>query len=409
MLVYIPVYFVKLKLLRGEKLHIGDRLGFKISKKKSPNKSIWIHAVSVGEVISVQNLIEKIKEKHPDWIIHFSSVTNTGVQVAKGKLSSVDDIFFIPLDFKWIVKKFFRALKPQIFILAESEFWPNLLREATKRTKGVLLINGRISPSSCKRYYRFRFIMRKILKNVDHFLVQTAGEKTALERIGVGSKRVEVAGNLKAEINLPVLSKEEILLLKKDLNILETRKVVIAGSTHKGEEERLLMSFAKVRKEREKILFILAPRHPDRVAEVERIVKSLSLKSVRRTMNVPGNRWDVLILDTVGELSRFYALCDVAFIGGSLIPWGGQNLLEPAFYGKPVFFGPHMQNFSFLAETFIRSGGARVIHNEQDLIDMFGFKDENKLENMGRMAKKTLSSLRGATEKTLKVIEDHMK
>ena len=154
MLIYILIYFVKSKLPRGESLHLGERLGFRLPENKIRKKSIWIHAVSVGEVLSVQNLVSKIKEKHPDWSIHFSSLTNTGIRVAKEKLLGVENIFFVPLDFKRIVRKFFEVYKPDVFILAESEFWPNLLRVAKKQSKGVLLINGRISPSSQKKYNR---------------------------------------------------------------------------------------------------------------------------------------------------------------------------------------------------------------------------------------------------------------
>jgi 3-deoxy-D-manno-octulosonic-acid transferase len=408
LLIYIPVYFVRIRLLRGGRLFLRDRLGQRLRDDGTQKLSLWIHAVSVGEVLSLQNLIKKIKEKHPTWTIHFSTLTNTGMRIAKEKLTDADNIFFVPLDFKHVVRRFFNTLRPKVFVLAESEFWPNLLREARRQTKGVLLINGRISSRSIKRYSRFKFLAKKILKNIDLFLVQTEKDKENLERIGVNSGVVEVVRNLKSEVNLPILTEEDLLKLKNDLSIPATKKIIVAGSTRKGEEKELVEAYARARSADENLLLILAPRHPERFDEVERICKDFPFKVMRRTQVSPNKQWDILILDTMGELAHFYALSDVSFIGGSLVPWGGQNLLEPAFYQKPIFFGPHMDNFAFLAEKFVQSGAARIVNKNKDLDDMFLIRDEKSLKNMGRSARETLNSLQGATEKTLKAIETMM-
>jgi 3-deoxy-D-manno-octulosonic-acid transferase len=387
---------------------LRERLGRRLRDDGTQKQSLWIHAVSVGEVLSLQNLIKKIKEKHPAWTIHFSTLTNTGMRMAKEKLTDADNIFFVPLDFKHVVRRFFNTLRPEVFVLAESEFWPNLLREAKRQTKGVLLINGRISSRSIKRYSRFKFLAKKILKNIDFFLVQTEKDKENLERIGVNSGVVEVVRNLKSEVNLPILNEEDLLKLKNDLSIPLPKKIIVAGSTRKGEEKELVEAYARARSVDENLLLILAPRHPERFDEVEKICKDFPLKVMRRTQVLPNKQWDILILDTMGELAHFYALSDVSFIGGSLVPWGGQNLLEPAFYQKPIFFGPHMDNFAFLAEKFVESGAARIINKNKDLDEMFLMRDEKSLKNMGRSAKETLNSLQGATEKTLKAIEAMM-
>jgi len=362
----------------------------------------------VGEVLSLQSLIKQIKERHPDWIIHFSSLTNTGMKVAREKLQYVDNLFFVPLDFKHTVKSFFNVLEPHVFILAESEFWPNLLREANKKTKGVLLINGRVSLLSFRRFRRFRLLTKRILKNIDFFLVQTEKDKERLEEIGADPDLVEAVGNLKSEVSLSLLTEIDILKLKRELNIPETKKVIVAGSTRKGEEERLLEGFKEARKNKENLLLILAPRQQERFDEVERLCQDFAFKVERRTLISQDFEWDILILDTIGELAHFYALSDVTFVGGSLVPWGGHNLLEPAFYKKPIFFGPHMENFSFLAEKFIQSKAARIVYKKQDLIEMFLIQDEKSLQEMGNKAKETLGSLQGATEKTIKVIEAFM-
>ena len=385
-----------------------DRLGRGLNDNCAKKQSLWIHAVSVGEVISLQNLIKKIKEKHPAWTIHFSTLTNTGMRVAKEKLTDADNIFFVPLDFKYVVRKYFNTLRPRVFVLAESELWPNLLREANRQTKGVLLINGRISSRSFKRYSRFKFLAKKILKNIDLFLVQTEKDKENLERIGVNSGVVEVVKNLKSEVNLPVLTEEDLLKLKSNLSIPATNRVIVAGSTRKGEEKKLIEAYSRAKSVKENLLLILAPRHPERFDEVERICQDFPFKVMRRTQVSPDKQWDILILDTIGELAHFYALSDVSFVGGSLVPWGGQNLLEPAFYKKPIFFGPHMENFAFLAEKFVQSGAARIINKNKDLDEMFLIRDEKSLEKMGRSAKETLNSLQGATEKTIKAIEAMM-
>ena len=401
----MPPHFLRIKLLRKERLFLKDRLGFRIPEKKSLKPSLWIHAVSVGEVLSLQNLIRKIKERHPAWAIYFSTLTNTGMQVAKEKLADADHIFFVPLDFRHIVRKFLNALEPSLFILAESEFWPNLIREAKRKTNGVLLINGRISQRSFKRYLRFKFFSKKILRNIDLFLVQTENDKEKLEKIGINPADVKVVSNLKSEVNLPLLAEEELLRLKRNLGIPVTKKVIVAGSTRKGEEKKLLEAYTRARSKREDLLLILAPRHPERFDEVEKICQDFPFRTIKRTLVSPNTQWDILILDTIGELAQFYALCDAAFIGGSLVPWGGQNLLEPAFYRKPVFFGPHMENFSFLAETFVQSGAARIIYKGKDLVEMFMIQDEKLFEEMGNRAKNTLNSLQGATEKTIEAIE----
>ncbi|MBL7083549.1 MAG: 3-deoxy-D-manno-octulosonic acid transferase [Candidatus Aminicenantes bacterium] len=406
--IYIPMYFLRIKLIRRERLFLRERLGFRLPGKKDKKPSLWIHAVSVGEVLSLQNLIKKIKERHPDWTIYFSTLTNTGMRVAKEKLVDADFIFFIPLDFTFIIRKFLNVLEPDVFVLAESEFWPNLLREAKRKTDSVLLINGRISPQSFKRYFRFKSFSKKILKNIDLFLVQTENDKEKLEKIGVNPAEVKVVSNLKCEVNLPLLTEGELLSLKKNLSIQETKKIIVAGSTRKGEEKKLLVAYTKARSKREDLLLIIAPRHPERFDEVEKICQDFPFKAIKRTHVSPETQWDILVLDTIGELAQFYALCDAAFIGGSLVPWGGQNLLEPAFYGKPVFFGPHMENFSFLAEKFVQSGGARIVYKEKDLVNMFLMKNDKFFKKMGKRAKEALNSLKGATEKTLKAIESFM-
>ncbi len=403
--VYFPVYFLKTRFIRKESLHFRQRCGFTLERKPFQKRSLWVHAVSVGEVLSLQNLIFQIKKKYPEWIIHFSCLTETGFKMAQEKLKGVDDIFFVPLDFRCVVRKFFNRLKPDLFILAESEFWPNLLREAKRQTKGVLLVNGRISSRSFKRYKALRYFSKRLLSQISLFLVQTKRDKRLLEEIGVDSRVIRVAGNLKAEIELPKMDQEELKGLKQNMNIPEGARVVLAGSIRKGEEKPLLEAFSQARKKDPGLLLILAPRHPERTADVEKICLKYPFEVRKRTEALSGLRWDILILDTLGELVKFYALSDAAFVGGSLVSWGGHNLLEPAYYAKPVFFGPHMDNFAHLAEIFVEAGAARIVKTQKDLVMMFSPQDKREQLEMGQKAMSTLYSLQGATEKTLQAID----
>jgi 3-deoxy-D-manno-octulosonic-acid transferase len=282
------------------------------------------------------------------------------------------------------------------------------LREAKKKTNGVLLVNGRISARSFKRHRRFRFLMKRILSQVSLFLVQTERDKGLLEKIGIDPEIIQVAGNLKAEIKLPLFSPQDLKTLRESLGIPDEAKVIVAGSVRKGEEEPLLQAYLKARETKPELLFILAPRHPERAAEVEKICQIYPFSVRMRTALQAGARWDILILDTLGELAQFYALSDISFVGGSLVPWGGHNLLEPAFYAKPMFFGPHMDNFAHLAEIFVEAGAARILKDPKDMADVFSLKDEDEYLEMGRKAKSTLLSLQGATEKSLRAIESLM-
>lgn len=406
---YIPVYFFKLRLRKGEKLYFKQRFGLKLPDRRTSSPSIWIHAVSVGEVLSLQNLINKFREKNPDWSVYISVLTNSGFRIASEKLSNISGVFFIPFDFTLIIKRFFKALKPDLFILAESEFWPNLLKEANKNCTAVLLINGRISERSFRWYSRMKFFVKKILANIDFFLVQTEREKTGLIDLGIPPFKISQAGNLKTEIQLPLLSSEKINRYKNKLGIPEGKKVILAGSTHRGEEIQILQSFSIAKKEYPDEVLMIAPRHPERAGEIERICNDLSLSCVRKSKNDLKPVWEVLIIDTLGELAVLYSLCDLAFIGGSLVEWGGQNILEPAFYGKPIFFGPYMNNFRDIAQIFVRSNAASIVENGAELNQIFQFLDSKSFSQMGENARRTLNSLQGATEKTLALIETYTK
>jgi len=405
LMVLLPVYFVRMRLMKKKPLSLFPRLGFPLPDRVPGRLSLWVHAVSVGEVISLQKLLQEIKSRHPDWALHVSVLTAAGMEVARQKLTMADRLFFAPFDFGWTVKRFVRRLEPGLLVLAESELWPNLLRQAGKRTRGVLVVNGRISERSFRRYKRLRPLAVRLFKNVSLYLVQTEQDRQRLIESGMSADRVRVAGNLKCDIMPPEVEADRLARLAGEISLPPGKKLLVAGSTREGEEQLLIEAFVEAGRSGAVSALILAPRHVDRVSEVERICRESGLRVERRTGVRTGRDWEVLILDTIGELAGFYALCDAAFIGGSLVPWGGHNLIEPAAYGKPIFFGPHMQNFAFLARAFLESGAARLVARREDLREMFLLSDPEDLKARGKRSLQTLKGLQGATERTLRTIE----
>jgi 3-deoxy-D-manno-octulosonic-acid transferase len=395
---------LKLRFRRKERLHLRERLGWELPPRPSGHPFIWIHAVSVGEVLSLQSFVRALKSRYPEGIVGVSTLTGTGRRMAEEKMTA-DLVFYIPFDFAGCVRRVLRRMRPDLLILAESELWPRLLREAGRRGVPVLLANGRISTTSGRRMRRMRVIMRIVLRPVTRFLVQTERDRDRLADAGIERSRIEVAGNLKCEVRLPVLSGAEIARGRAELGVRPEERILIAGSIHPGEEGPLLEAFRSVRTSGRPVRFVLAPRHPEKFQSLEKDFAASGLVFSRRTRPAPGGDWQVLILDTIGELARFYALADAAFIGGSIVAWGGQNFLEPAFYGKPVFFGPHMDNFASLAEAFVRDGAARVVRTPEELTAMFAFADDADLTELGRRARRALDALSGATERTLSAIE----
>lgn len=402
---YLPFYAVRMKISRKGRVFLKERLGFRPPGPGAGKDSLWIHAVSVGEVLSLQNLVKDLKAAHPEWDIYFSSLTDAGIRQAENKLGSSARVFVVPLDFAGCVRRILRAVRPGVLVLAESEFWPNLLREASRATRGIILVNGRISERSFCRFRRFRSLAKKLLGRVEVFLVQTAEDKERLEKLGIDPGRIRVSGNLKCETRLPSFRAEDLGRMKDALGIGARSMVVVAGSTHKGEEEQLLEALYKARSRNADLRLILAPRHIERTADLEKMARGMGFRVERRTQAGRGAPWDVLLLDTIGELACIYAISDLAFIGGSLVDWGGQNLLEPAYYGRPICFGPHMNNFSHLAEIFVRNGAAKIVRNVEELETIMRLDGARELEEMGNRAKAMLGALSGATDMTVKAIE----
>ncbi len=374
---------------------------------KQPAQSvIWVHAVSVGEVLVVSGLIEKLRQRFPSNRIVISTATDTGQKLAQERFGA-EDVFYFPLDFAFAIRSYLQALKPRLVIMAETEFWPNFLRLVHVNGARVAVVNARISDRSWPGYRRFRFFLRGVLKHVDLFLTQTEEDRRRLLDIGATKGRVQVSGNLKFDAPEPVPPPilEE---LKEALAAEGAGPVVVCGSTVEGEEALLATVFTKLFQLHPRAVVLLAPRRPERFGEVSHLLEQGEIRFTRRLQwEGAGLAGSVLLLDTIGELFALYALADVAFVGGSLAPRGGHNILEPARYGAAIMVGEHTDNFREIVELFRKSDAVRVTNPaslEKDLLELV--ENEAGRVALGQRAAQVLQTQTGATEKTLSALAE---
>ena len=396
-----------------------QRTGFYPDEIKGQSP-IWIHAVSVGEVIASSSLIKSLRKEYPDIKIILSTVTDTGQQIAKGKIKEADYIIYFPFDFSWSVKRALNTINPIICIIMETELWPNFLREANKKAVPVAVINGRISERSFKRYRMISLFMKNVLESVTLFSMQTEDDAKRAIALGANHNNVRVSGNIKYDNEFKEIEDEKVKEIKNTLGVNNNDRIFIAGSTHPGEEEIVVKLYSNILKNYPDFRLVIAPRHIDRVGEVEEIVKKMGLDTVRKTAILKGSHQSpvtshqlkpVIILDTIGELGFMYSIADILFVGGSLIPHGGQNILEPAFYKKPVIFGKYMMNFQEIAKEMILSGGGIQVNDEQELIkEVDGLiNNGKKMIEIGEKGYQVIMKNRGALQKNLELIEDIIK
>jgi 3-deoxy-D-manno-octulosonic-acid transferase len=391
---------------------IGQRLGYlPLSFNLDGDESIWVHAVSVGEVLSARPLISELHARYPKLRVFLSTTTLTGQQLARRSVSDVDAVFYFPFDWTFTARRTLNVVKPRLFVMVETEIWPNLLRECRRRHIKTAMVNGRISYRSYPRYRMIRPFIKRVLADIDRFCVQ--GDETArrLIELGADPARVTVTGSMKFDSvdvsPTPGRGRDRVL---RFFRISPNRPVIVAGSTLKGEEEPVIRAFNRVRTTGTHALLIIAARHPERFDEVERICHHEGLSTVRRS-ELPIDsepRADAVVLDTIGELAQIYQVATVVFVGGSLVPAGGHNILEPARYGKPIVFGPHMQNFGEIAETFVANGAAIQVRSEGEfedtIVSLIG--DPVRRARVGAAARALVESNRGAGDRTLAVIGD---
>jgi 3-deoxy-D-manno-octulosonic-acid transferase len=388
----------------------GQRLGYlPVSLNLDGDDSIWVHAVSVGEVLAARSLITELKRRYPRLRVFLSTTTLAGQQLARRSVADVDGVFYFPFDWTFTVRRTLSRVKPRLFVMIETEIWPNLLRECRRTGVATVLVNGRISYRSFPRYRLIRPFFRRVLSDIDRFCVQGEEAARRLADLGADPSRITVTGSLKFDslevIPTPGRGRERVL---RFFRMSANRPVLVAGSTLKGEEEAIVRAFNRLRTAGSNALLVVAARQPERFAEVERLCRQEGLSTIRRT-ELPIDaepRADAVVLDTIGELAEVYQIATVVFVGGSLVRAGGHNILEPAVFGKPIVFGPHMENFAEIAETFLANDAAVQVHSERDLdgaiVSLMG--DPVRRARIGAAARALVDANRGAKDKTLEVI-----
>jgi 3-deoxy-D-manno-octulosonic-acid transferase len=363
--IYLPVYF-----LRG-KFHYGflARLGF-LPKEIHFDRPIWIHAVSVGEVNAISALLEELRRIYPDKKIVISTVTATGNKMAKAIAQDKDFVTYLPLDLSFAVRSAIGRINPCLFIIAETEIWPNLIIYLHRKKIPVITVNGRISDRSFKGYLSLKLLLKPILEKVSLFCMQTQLDAERLRRLGVKPERIQITGNMKFDSPMDLEKKDRVDYRMK-LGLESDEKLLVAGSTHPGEEEILLGVYRELLREFPRLKLLIAPRHPERSQDIAKIVSGFGFRSIfvstepRECHSCAVT--PVFILDRLGELMSCYTIADIVFVGGSLIKKGGHNIIEPAFLNKPVLFGPYMFNFRDIADLFLNQQAAIMVSDNEQL------------------------------------------
>lgn len=388
------------QMLRHGKYRSGlrERFGAVPKSFRGEGPSIWVHAVSVGEVLAVSELVKGLRGEFVNHRIVISTTTDTGQKLAASKFGA-ENVFYFPLDFAFAVKRWMRALRPELIVVAETEFWPNFLRIGKSAGSRIAIVNARISDRSLPGYERWRGIVRRVLAGIDIFLAQTAEDARRLKEIGAPEDRVLVGGNLKYDVPPP--AKTAIVdQLQSALKQSGAGPVWVCGSTVEGEEALLLEAFKRVLPAYPAAVLLLAPRHPERFGSVAELLRMSGITFQKRSQwNGAAVGGSVLLLDSIGELASLYALADVAFVGGSLVPRGGHNIIEPAQHGVPILVGPHTENFRDIVNLFLENDAVRVVGAENlasTVVDLFANTEERR--RLGTLAAQTLRSQQGATE-----------
>lgn len=378
------------------------RLPASLNKDRRP--SVWVHAVSVGEVLAARALVGPLKARFPDQRIYVSTTTVTGQAVARQGLSAVDGTFFAPFDLVGPVSRALDVVRPSLLLLVETELWPNLIHQARRRGVRVAVVNGRISDGSFRGYRRARWLLKRVLADVDLFLMQAPAHAERIRALGAPSDRVRVAGNLKFDVGAAHTSEELAGLFGRSAD----KPIWVAGSTMPGEEEAVLRAFRQVREKVPGAGLIVAPRHPERCSSVAPLIEAAGFPVAWRTRLAPGG-WQngsVVLLDTLGELAQIYPLASVVFVGGSLVPTGGHNILEPAAAGKAVVVGPHMDNFREIAQAFRSENALVQVASEGELAGaILGLlTDGERRAALGARAVALVDRNRGAVGRTVEAL-----
>lgn len=383
-----------------------EKLTGRIERRSPERPCLWIHAVSVGEVLQLQGLIPALQAEHPDAELLLTVTTGTGYDVARTKFSRCTVAFF-PLDFSWAVRRALRTVRPRLVVLVELELWPNFLLAARALGIPVALINARMSPRSYRGYRRLRPLVSRLLRSLHVVAAQTPEYAERLIALGAPEDRVMVTGNIKFDRVELRRDNPRTRELAEAFGLQPGERVFIAGSTQETEEEAALETWRTLRSKFPELRLILVPRHKERFDDVARLVTDRGLPLCRRSLPAtPASGQPVLLLDTLGELGACWGLADVAFVGGSLTQRGGQNMLEPAAYGAAVLFGPNTWNFKDIVGELLARDAAEVVRDGTELTAAVArlLRDGEFAAERGRRAREFVQTQQGATDRTVSLL-----
>lgn len=409
----VVCYHLYRSLSRGRRPAFAERFGFipaAETAKVEGQGTIWVHGVSVGETMAARPLLIALKKRYPEKKLVISNVTETGREVAR-KLSEPDLCIYFPFDYRFAVARSLRKIKPELVVVVETEIWPNFMDELRRQGIPSVLVNGRISDRSLGRYLKLSWFFRPVLEKFTVLCMQSAEDSRRIISIGAPAERVVVANNLKYDLMVAPLTPVERDALRERYLIPSDVFVVVAGSTHQGEDESVIAACRVLLDSGNKVIPVLVPRHPERSGEVAELLRKSGFRGTlrstleeRQTLLAPG---EALLVDRVGELMNFYSLADLVFVGGSLVPTGGHNLLEPASLGVPVLFGPHMSNFREITALVLEAEAGIQVADGGELLTLFTtlLADDDRRSRLGHNGLELMARLGGSTDRHMQVIE----
>lgn len=413
----LPVFLFNIyrSVRLGWPLAAAERFGFIPQDKLAViagRPVVWLHAVSVGEIIAARPLLKELRSHYPGHAIVVSNTTETGRSAASG-FAEIDLCLYFPFDFYPSVRAMLNSVSPRIIIIMETEIWPNFTREARRREIPVVLANGRISDRSFSGYLRFSWFFRNALELFSRLCMQTNVDSQRITAIGAPGDRVITTGNLKYDIPFRQIGDDEKKKLRSQYAIPDDSTVITAASTHAGEEQHVISAYQNLLKTDSNLFLVLVPRHPERSAEVAALLERSGIRFQKRTALKETEllpKGTVLLVDTVGEMMNLYALSDIAFVGGSLVPTGGHNLLEPASLGVACLFGPHMSNFREIAALVLKYDAGIQVEAAQELAGACRDLIVNNVKRqlIGQNGLKMMADNGGATKKHMEIIAGYL-
>lgn len=379
-------------------------------RKVAFKDAIWLHAASVGEIVATSPIVKEIKKQIPGSVIVISVVTASGYDMAKRIIPEADGIMYFPLDLPLLSTRVIRRIKPRIFMLVETELWPNFLKAARQADIPVMMVNGRISDKSVKRYRYLGRILQDMLGTLSRFCMQSPIDAQYIVGLGADPGRVTVTGNTKYDQTYTDVTAEEKKNIINQYGFIDQGPVIVAGSTHKGEEEYLFTAFVHIQKTFPNIAMVIAPRDILRTDELIAMAEANGCRAIKRS-KLPQEKHNVVILDTIGELGRVYSIGDVIYVGGSMVPHGGHNILEPAAHGKPIIVGPHMFNFKEIYALLSQRGACLTVTDQESVTAVMTdlLTNQDVAKTMSRNSRAIIDENRGAAEKNILELQNLLK